>query len=137
MTLVLQVEHSSLASTLTFADDEVVRLNVRPVQDIREQFSQTGSLTVLYLGQERFEFDFSFEMFFRSTVEKLDQIRNIQEPFVIRPFITEAPLSRFTVVWGAQPFREEWILGRRRAQWDFSVTWKEALTGTCPDILFS
>lgn len=136
--IALQVEHADLGAAVTFLEDELIRMVVRPVMtNVIEQESQTGSLSVLYVGKERYEFDLSFEIFLRSTLEKLSMIRALQEPFRIRPFMIDSPLSSFTVLWGDQPFMELYQVGRASAQWDYDVTWKEVVTGTCPEIIYS
>ena len=134
---ILRVSHASLGQTpLAFTDDELPSHTIRPVQKRIEQESQTGNLTEYRIGNLRYEFDFRFEIFYRSTLLKLSQIYMLGDVFTIYPLIMDVPLTSYNCIWGDEPFREEFIFGRTRAQWDFEVTWKEALTGVCPDIFF-
>ena len=133
---IIRVEHSTLGA-LGFTQDEAVSMRSREVQPTFEQVSQTGNITVLYSGQPHFEFDIVFEVFYRSTLEKLSQIWNLQEEFTVYPFILEAPLSSFRCLWPLGTFLEQFRFGLPVAQWDVDVTWKEATTGTCPEILRS
>ena len=133
---VLRVLHDDLmAGMLEFSDDEVVELLVRRPQIVVEQASQTGSLTAVYLGTERYEFDIQFNIFYQVTLQKLESIRQLRAMFELRPFIYEEPLTAFTVFWPEEPtMQERWVRGRRAAQWDFPVTWKESRVVACPPV---
>jgi hypothetical protein len=129
---VLRIDHASLGSVY-FTDDEVATLEVRHEQIVVEQASQTGNLTFVYVGCERYEFDLVFSIFYQDTLAKLDRIRQTQDEFVLYPFLLEEPLTSYDVFWPEQPgLREQWVRGRRRAQWDFPVTWKETRIEPCP-----
>jgi hypothetical protein len=135
---VIRCEHPSLPlGAVTFDDNEVVRHEIRSEQMVVEQVSQTGFRDVLHIGLQWFEFDMTFEVFYRATLEKLNQLFLLQSQFVLFPLLLEAPLQKHDVLWPPQPFIERYRFGRLRAQWDYSVTWKEVVTGTCPDILVS
>lgn len=136
MAVIARVRHASLG-LLHFTDDELPRMGVRPRQAAFEQESQTGNLTVLYSGQKRYEFDLFFEVFFASTLEKLEQIWNLQDEFIFYPWLLTSPLSSFLCIWPAEEFREEYRFGYASAQWDYPLTWKEATKGSCPEILRS
>jgi hypothetical protein len=130
----LLVEHSLLTGgSLLFTDDEVVELEVRREQIVVEQMAQAGNLSMIYVGEERYEFDFLFNIFYQSTLQKLEQIRLLRATFTIRPFVFEEPATLFTVFWPEQPtMTERWVRGRRFAQWDKPVTWKESRIVECP-----
>jgi hypothetical protein len=134
--VVLTVLHEDLTNgMLTFTDDEIVELLVRRPQIVIEQQSQTGSLTAVYIGTERYEFDILFNIFYQSTLQKLEAIRQLRETFELRPFVYEEPATTFTVFWPADPtLQERWVRGRRAAQWDHPITWKESRVVTCPPI---
>lgn len=136
MAVVLRVAHESIG-ILNFTDDEVPRVSTRHMQQADEQITQTNNLTVLYSGQVRFEFDIRFEVFFASTLEKLERVWNLQDEFTLWPWLRASPLSSFLCVWPAGVFREEHLFGLAAAQWDYEVTWKEATKGSCPEILRS
>lgn len=134
MATVVRVEHSSLAGgSVTFSDDECVQLEVRREQIVVEQMSQSGNVTFVYVGEERYEFDFLFNVFYQSTLQKLEQIRLLRSTFTLYPALIEEPASSYTVFWPEQPtLRERWVRGRRVAQWDPNITWKESREVPCP-----
>jgi hypothetical protein len=136
---VLRVLHDDLAGgMLQFSDDEVVELLVRRPQIVVEQESQTGSLTAVYLGTERYEFDIAFNVFRQTTLHKLEAIRQLRATFRLRPFIYEETLTEFIVFWPQEPtMQERWVRGRRAAQWDFPITWKESRVVQCPPVAAS
>lgn len=134
--IVLSVVHPSLAGGFsTFTDDEVVEMLPRRPQIVNEQESQTGSLTMVYIGEERYEFDILFNIFYQSTLSKLEAIRHLRSTFILRPFLLEEAMTEFTVFWGQDPtMQERWYRGRRSAQWDFPVTWKESRVIPCQPV---
>ena len=78
--IVLRVVHPDLTGgEATFTDDEVVEMLVIPQQIVTEQESQSGSLTFVYIGDERYEFDIQFSVFYQSTLHKLSAIRRLRE----------------------------------------------------------
>lgn len=129
---VLRVEHESLDEALLFTDDELVDVDVEePVADL-EQESQFNNLSPVFIGDPRFEFLFTFNIFAQRTLEKLGTIYNIRATFTCFPFFLEEPLTSFTVFWSPEtPLRERWHRGRRRAQWDHQVMWKESRLVDC------
>lgn len=134
--IVLMVLHDDLAGGMaTFTDDEVVEVLPTLPQIVVEQQSQTGSLTAVYLGTERYEFSILFNIFYQSTLHKLGAIRRLRSTFQLRPFVYEEPATEFDVFWPAEPtMQERWVRGRRAAQWDFPVVWKETRVVACPPI---
>jgi hypothetical protein len=133
MAVVLEVLHDDLAGgMLEFTDDEVVELQKRPEQIVVDQPSQGGNMTFIYVGQPRAEFDIQFHIFYQSTLEKLEAIRLLRDSFTLRPFALVEPATEYEVFWPQQPtFIERWVRGRRAAQWDFEVTWKETRVTLC------
>jgi len=130
---VFKVRHVNLPNAeLTFTEEEVVAMGVRH-EDIRvEQTSQTGNLTVAYIDNVRYEFDIQWSVFYQNTLVKLHMIWNLRDTFTFYPFLLESPLSRFEVVWGdAPPAIEQWQRGRRQAQWELPITWKESRVDSC------
>lgn len=132
MAIVMRVQHASLG-TLNFTDDEAPRMASRRVIQTLEQVSQTGNITVLNIGQIHFEFDITFELFFASTLDKLDLIWNLQDEFRLYPWLRTSPLSSFDCIWPSDTFREDFRFGLPAAQIDYGLTWKEATKGTCPE----
>lgn len=129
---VLRVSHVNFATPLLFTDDEVENLIVRHEQIVVEQVTQTNNLLAAYVGSARLEFDFAFNIFYQETLEKLSRIRLLREEFIIYPFLAEEPLTSYTVIWGQSPtLREQWTRGRREAQWDINLTWKESRLVSC------
>lgn len=130
----LQVLHDDLdAGMLEFSDDEGVELQVRREQIVVQQASQGGNTTAIYVGVERYEFDLQWNIFYQSTLEKLEAVRQLRDYFTLRPFVVEEPLTEFLVFWPQSPtLIERWVRGRRAAQWDFECTWIESNIVTCP-----
>lgn len=132
MSNVLRVEHVSLASPVLFSDDEVVDLDVDHAQEVIEQRSQSNNLSAVYVGDPRLEFAFVFNIFYQRTLEKLATIYAIQAEFTCYPFFLEEPLTSYGVIWsGDTPLQERWYRGRRRAQWDINLLWKETRLVEC------
>jgi len=131
--IVLRVVHPDLTGgEATFTDDEVVELLAVPVQIVTEQESQTGSLTFIYIGPERFEFDIQFNVHYQATLQKLSAIRRLRETFQLFPFLVEEQATEFTVFWPQEPvMQERWVRGRRAAHWDIPVKWKESRVVDC------
>lgn len=136
MAIVLQTMHTS-TGLLQFDDNEVVEVAPRQIQRVVEQESQTGNLSATYIGQDRFEWDITFDIFYRSTQVKLHQLFVLQDEFTLWPLLLESPMSTHTVRWIEEQFLERYARGRMLAAWEKTVTWKEIVTGTCPDILVS
>lgn len=130
MAQVLRVMHSSFG-TLNFSDDELLELEMTPLVRTQEDVAQTGAITVIWLGQDMMQFDLRFRIFYRNTLVKLDQIRSAQGTFRLYPFLTESPLTWYTVFWSDADFRERWVRGRMAANWDMDVTWKESREAAC------
>jgi hypothetical protein len=130
---VVRVAHDLLpAGELWFTDDDVVELEVRHEQIVVEQMAQAGNLSFVYVGEVRYEFDFLFNIYQQSTLQKLEMVRLLRASFTLMPFYLEEPASSFTVFWPEQPtMTERWVRGRRFAQWDKSVTWKETREIIC------
>jgi len=128
----LQVLHDDLPDGMVeFNDDEIVELQVRREQNVVQQSSQGGNTTHVYVGFERFEFDWQFNVNLGSTLPKLEAIRQLRGTFTIRPFIIEE-VTEYTVFWPQQPtLVERWVRGRRAAQWDFETTWIESRIDAC------
>jgi hypothetical protein len=133
MATVVRVEHDDLpGGEVTFSDDEIVELEVRREQIVVEQMSQSGNLSFVYVGEERYEFDFLFNVFYQSTLQKLEQIRLLRSTFTLFPALIEEPASSYVVFWPEQPtMTERWVRGRRVAQWDKNITWKESREVPC------
>lgn len=133
MTNAIRIEHASLpGGVLWFTDDEEPELEVRHEQIVVEQMAQAGNLSFVYVGEVRYEFDFLFNIFLQSTLQKLEQIRLLRSAFTLFPFIIEEPATAFTVFWPEQPtLTERWVRGRRHAQWDKPITWKETREIIC------
>ena len=129
---VLRVEHESLTDPLLFSFDEVVEVDpVEPIADL-EQESQGGNLSPVFIGGPRFEFQIQFHMFAQRTLEKVATIYGLRSTFTLYPFYLEEPLTSFTVFWSpSTPLQERWYRGRRRAQWDLDLLWKEQLLTDC------
>lgn len=130
MAIVLRVEHGTLPR-LNFTDDEVIDLDMTSEQRNVTELSQTGSLSIVYLGDELMRFNISFRIFLRETIEKLDRIHQLQDEFTVFPFLLEAPASSYTVLWPRSEMRERWVRGRMRANWDLPVIWRERRVGSC------
>ena len=130
MANVLQVTHASLSEAIAFDEDEVAHLDVIPRQPSFRQFSQANILTVVYAGTERLDLEVVFIIKSRATLTKLDAVRALQETFQVRPFLLEG-VDELDVLWEGSDYREQWIRGRSEAGWELTVTWEEALTGTC------
>ena len=139
MAVVLRVTHGDLPiGSVSFSDNEVVTMAVRPEgQTVIPQRSQTGSLSFVRIGREQFAFDLVFNIFQRATLDNLNRIRALEEMFILYPFVLDSPLSSFEVEWGNQPYAEQWVRGRRRAGWDYSVTWQETTTLSCAAVVGS
>jgi hypothetical protein len=135
MAIAVRVSHASLAADITFSDDEIVELEVRRPQIVVEQEAQAGNLFMVYVGEERYEFDFLFNVFYQTTLQKLEQVRFFRSTFTLYPFVIEEPSTAFTVFWPQEPtMTERWVRGRRFAQWDKPVTWKESRLVECPPV---
>jgi hypothetical protein len=136
MSNVIRIAHADLAGGgFMLTDDEVVELEVRREQIVVEQMAQAGNLSMIYVGEERYEFDFLFNVFYQSTLQKLESIRLLRQTFTLYPFILEEPATAFTVFWPEQPtMTERWVRGRRFAQWDKPITWKESREVLCPPV---
>lgn len=134
--VVLQVIHEDLDDGMVeFTDDEVVEIQTRAEQLVNEQEAQGGNIRMVYIGEERHEFDIQFNHYFGSTGPKLQAIRQLRATFVIRPYVLEEPATEYTVFWPGQPtFIERWVRGRRAAQWDNDITWKESRLVSCPAV---
>jgi hypothetical protein len=130
---VLVVEHANLpGGMVSFTDDEIVQMDVRREQVVVQQKSQSGNVTFVYVGQERYEFDIQFFIFYQDSLEKLELVRALHQEFTLKPFIYEEPLTQFQVFWPEQPtLREQWVRGRRQAHWDHPVTWIETEVVPC------
>ena len=139
MAIVLKVTHGDLpGGQIAFTDNEVRPLRVRIVgQTVIPQRSQTGSLTMVYIGREQFEFDISFRIFQASTLDNLDRIRALQEVFVLSPFLLASSLSTYQVVWDGNGYEERWTRGYREANWDMAVTWQESTSLSCDAVVGS
>lgn len=134
MANVVRVVHADLPSgQVIFTDDEVPQLEMRREQIVVEQVSQAGSLTFIYVGEERYEFDFLFNIFYQATLQKLERVRLLRSTFVLYPAMIEEPGTSYVVFWPEQPtMTERWVRGRRFAQWDKPITWKESREVPCP-----
>jgi hypothetical protein len=139
MATVLRVEHPNLSGgQVTFSDDELLSLIMYHQQIVVEQQSQTNNLQAVYVGTPRFDFEMSYNVYFQTTLQKLEAIRNLRDTFTIFPFLLEEPLSEFDVIWPQEPtIREQWVLGRRQAHWDHPVVWKEQRLVPCPPFALS
>lgn len=136
---VIKVRHANLPTgEVTFVEEEVISMGVRH-EDVRvEQLGQTGNLTVAYIPNVRYEFDIGWSVFYQNTLVKLHMIWNLRDKFILYPFLIESPLSWFEVVWGeGQPAREAWFRGRRQAQWELPITWKESKLESCVPVAAS
>lgn len=138
---ILRVSHLSLPADLTFTQDELPQMVVRWVRTkTQRQETQTGDVVYNRYGGRHAIFELVFEIFRHGsdgTLEKLDLIESIGEPFTIYPFLARYPGSSFQVWWGDNELREEWVVGYPRAQFDEPIVWEQYTTGTCPQVLVS
>ena len=131
---VIRVTHADLAGPVTFTDDEVLDLEPVPFQAEVEEVAQTGELSHVRLGVDRMDLEIIFRIRQRDTLDRLDQIHALSTPFTVQPFVYESPATTLTMVWPG-PLRERWHRGRRRANWDLPVIWRESTARTCADAL--
>jgi hypothetical protein len=136
---VIRFRHPDLPDgELFFTDEEKTRLRANPFQRIEEQVSQSGNLTLVYVGQCRFIFTISMLMFWRDTVEKLDMLRDVQsqtaglEPFQFWPYWLHDQSTMYEVLWtNVDEFFEQHAHGRIEANWEQAIVLKEIITGVC------
>lgn len=117
---------------VTFSDDELLELILTPVQRVREERAQLGGLNALWLSEDMFQMDMVFRIYVRDTLAKLDQIRQLHGIFTVYPFLLEAPVTSYAMIWTETQFHERWVRGRMEANWDMPVTWKESRSAPCP-----
>lgn len=130
MALVMRVQHLSFG-TLNFSDDELLELEPTPLVRVQEEVAQTGGISAIWLGEDMLQFDMVFRIFYRNTLVKLNQIRAAHDTFRVYPFLTEAPLTWYQMIWTDSQFKERWVRGRMAANWDLPVTWKESRETAC------
>lgn len=133
---VLRVEHDDLpGGMVSFSEDEVVSAEWPREQIVVEQLSQSNNLSAVYVGDERYEFNIVFFIFYQDTLDKLELVRHLREEFELLPAILEEPETRFTVIWPETPtLRERWVRGRREAHWELPLIWKESGIDGCPPV---
>jgi len=135
---VARITHPSLSAPIFLLDEEYVDLKVNPFQRIEEQISQSGNITLVHVGSCYFIFTFTINMYYRDTIEKLDQMRDAQaltggdDEFRLWPFWLYDQNTNFTVLWtNVADFHERHVRGRIAGDWTQQIVLKEVVTGTC------
>lgn len=138
---VFRLVHSSLPDNgeIFFLEEEVVRMQRNPNQNIVRQISQSGNVGLVYAGEVHSIFAITMSMFFRDTVEKLDLMREAQrvtggsEEFIFYPYWLYDQNSRYSILWtNVAEFFEQHYRGRIEGNWEQGVVWEEVVAGACP-----
>jgi hypothetical protein len=133
---VFRFTHPFLLAPVLFKDEEIVDLRANPFQHTEEQISQSGNVSLIPVGSTYFIFDFRVNMYFRDTIEKLDEMRAAQsescEPFQFWPFWLYDQVTHFEVFWtNVSDFHERHVRGRIAGCWEQEIVMKEVVETFC------
>jgi len=133
MSDVLAARSDDFTGTLiTFTDEEVNDIDIRPVQVSVLRETQASDLKEYFKGGVHFEIDVEFRIARYDTLLKIFQIFELRDSLQIYPHYPEDQVTNYTVIWiNRNNFIERWRKGYPRANYVFSATFREPRGSVC------
>lgn len=135
---ILRITHASLSGgQRLFTRDEVMHMDIVPLQEVEIQQVQSRDIRVYYNGGEHYVFTIEFAMVSISTLVKLNDIRDLQDTVGIYPFWFYDQVTTYDVVWiNPDAFVETYYHGYPAAhdgadQYIIEVIFREPMGAVC------
>lgn len=121
-----------LAGTIDFSDAEVDDVELVPLRNQIQSFSQEDDLTIYNVGPEHWQITVTFILDAFDTLERLSEIRNHQAPLILYPSMRSDQTRQFEVLWlNPNDFVERLRRGYLQLGYAFQAVFREPLGEVC------